>query len=532
LIEQTKLYKRRWVALFFLAFSLLVIALDNTVLNLALPSISKDLGATLNGLQWIVDAYTLVFAALLLTVGSIGDRYGRKKLLQGGLIVFGIFSLGAALSRSTGTLIAMRALMGIGGATIMPSTLSIITATFRDSKERAQAIAIWAATFSLGMGIGPLVGGWLLTHFEWSSVFYINLPVVVIAVIGGLFFIQNSQAEHPRRIDVPGCILSMAGLFALVYGIIQAGIDGWTAHNVLIAFAAALVILTAFALWERHSTHPMLPLRFFKNMSFTGANIALTMVAFAMFGSFFFMSQYLQTVHGYSPLQAGVRLLPMAFAAFFGAITSASIAQKIGTKLVVALGILIAAGGLFYFYKIAAVNTNYLNIAIGMAITSLGMGITMSPATNSIMGSVPVDEAGVGSAMNDTNRQIGGALGVAILGTLLNSSYAAHIDKIVWPVPLPAQAAAAIRGGIQGAHIAAANLQGQSPALAQVIVKKADEAFTHGMAYTLLIASIIMAVASALVLIIVPTKVRPYSESIKTPTPSSGKNRTDPPLPG
>ena len=263
MIEQTKLYKRRWVALFFLAFSLLVIALDNTVLNLALPSISKDLGATLNGLQWIVDAYTLVFAALLLTVGSIGDRYGRKKLLQGGLIVFGIFSLGAALSRNTGTLIAMRALMGIGGATIMPSTLSIITATFRDSKERAQAIAIWAATFSLGMGIGPLVGGWLLTHFQWSSVFYINLPVVVIAVIGGLFFIQNSQAEHPRRIDVPGCILSMAGLFALVYGIIQAGIDGWTAHNVLIAFAAALVILTAFALWERHSTHPMLPFRFF-----------------------------------------------------------------------------------------------------------------------------------------------------------------------------------------------------------------------------------------------------------------------------
>ena len=532
MIEQTALYKRRWVALFFLAFSLLVIALDNTVLNLALPSISKDLGATLNGLQWIVDAYTLVFAALLLTVGSIGDRFGRKKLLQGGLIVFGIFSLGAALSRNTSTLIAMRALMGIGGATIMPATLSIITATFRDAKERAQAIAIWAATFSLGMGIGPLVGGWLLTHFEWSSVFYINLPVVVIAVIGGLFFIQNSQAEHPRRIDVPGCILSMAGLFALVYGIIQAGIDGWTAHNVLIAFAAALVILTAFAFWERHANQPMLPLRFFKNMSFTGANIALTMVAFAMFGSFFFMSQYLQTVHGYTPLEAGVRLLPMAFAAFVGAITSAWIAQKIGTKLVVALGILIAAGGLFYFNRIAAVNTSYVDIAIGMIITSVGMGITMSPATNSIMGSVPVDEAGVGSAMNDTNRQIGGALGVAILGTLLNSSYAASIDKIVWPVPLPAQAMTAIRGGIQGAHIVAANFQAQNPALAQVIVKKANEAFTNSMAHTLLIASIIIAVAALLVLIIVPTRVRPYSEPTKTQSPASGKGRTDQPLSG
>ena len=297
--EQTSWYKRRWIALGFLALALLVISLDNTVLNLALPSISRDLGATLNGLQWIVDAYTLVFAALLLTVGSIGDRFGRKKVLQAGLFVFGVFSLGAALSRSTGTLIAMRALMGIGGAAIMPSTLSIITATFRDNKERAQAIAVWAATFALGTGIGPLVGGWLLIHFAWSSVFYINLPVVVIGLVGGYFFIYDSKAENPRKIDVPGCILSLTGLFALVYGIIQAGISSWTANNVLWAFGAAVVLLAAFIFWELRTTHAMLPLRFFKNMSFTGANIALTLVAFAMFGCFFFMSQYLQTVHGY-----------------------------------------------------------------------------------------------------------------------------------------------------------------------------------------------------------------------------------------
>ena len=318
-MEQTTWYKRRWIALGFLALSLLVISLDNTVLNLALPSISRDLGATLNGLQWIVDAYTLVFAALLLTVGSIGDRFGRKKVLQAGLVVFGAFSLGAALSGTTGTLIAMRALMGIGGAAIMPSTLSIITATFRDNKERAQAIAVWAATFALGTGIGPLVGGWLLTHFRWSSVFYINLPVVVIALIGGYFFIHDSRAENPRRLDIPGCVLSLTGLFALVYGIIQAGESSWTAHNVLWAFGFALVLLTIFVIWELHSTHAMLPLRFFKNMSFTGANIALTLVAFSMFGCFFFLSQYLQTVHGYSPLQSGVRLLPMAIAAFIGA---------------------------------------------------------------------------------------------------------------------------------------------------------------------------------------------------------------------
>jgi EmrB/QacA subfamily drug resistance transporter len=513
MIQETTWYKRRWIALGFLALSLLVISLDNTVLNLALPAISRDLGATLNGLQWIVDAYTLVFAALLLTAGSIGDRFGRKRLLQIGLIVFGVFSLGAALAQSTGMLIAMRAMMGIGGAIIMPSTLSILTATFRDPKERAQAIAFWAATFSLGSGVGPLVGGYLLAHYHWSSVFYINLPVVVIAVVGGYFFIHDSKAEILRRIDIPGCILSLTGLFTLVYGIIQAGIDGWNAGNVLIAFGVAIVLLTAFALWELRSKEPMLPLRFFKNMSFTGANVALTLIAFAMFGCFFFLSQYLQTVQGYTALQAGIRLLPMAVAAFIGAVVSARIAQKIGTKLTVAAGIMIAAAGLFYFYKVAAVDTSFGAIAFGMSVTSLGMGMTMSPATNSIMGSIPVDEAGVGSAMNDTTRQIGGALGVAIMGTLLNSSYAAKIDAVIWPAPLPKTALDAVRGSIQGAHIVAGNVAQQSPPLAQAIIHNADQAFTYGMAHTLLVSAIIMATAAVLVVLIVPTRVQPYNSN-------------------
>jgi predicted MFS family arabinose efflux permease len=261
----------------------------------------------------------------------------------------------------------------------------------------------------------------------------------------------------------------------------------------------------------------MLPLRFFKNMSFTGANIALTLVAFAMFGSFFFMSQYLQTVHGYNPLQAGVRLLPMAVAAFIGAMFSARLAQQIGTKLTVGFGIFLASAGLFYFYKVAQVDTSYLKIAIGMSLTALGMGVTMSPATNSIMGSVPVDEAGVGSAMNDTNRQIGGALGVAILGTLLNSAYAKSIDKIVWPSPLPAQAVTAIRGSVQGAQIVAGSVKAQSAPLAQFIVSQANQAFTSSMDHTLLIAAIIMAVAAVVVLVILPTRVRPYSEPKKFP---------------
>ena len=507
--EQNRWYKRRWVALGFLAVSLLVIALDNTVLNLALPTISNDLGATGTGLQWIVDAYVLVFAGLLLTMGSIGDRFGRKRMLQVGLVVFGVFSLGAALSNSTGMLIAMRAMMGIGSAAIMPSTLSILTSTFRDSRERAQAIAFWSATFALGTGIGPLIGGWLLTHFHWSSVFYINLPVVAVGLVGGYFFIQESKAAVPRRVDAVGCALSIAGLFALVYAIIQAGIDGWTATHVLYSFAAAVVLLTAFTLWEARTKEPLLPIGFFKNMSFAGANLALTLVAFALFGSFFFLSQYLQSVHGYSALQAGVRLLPMAGAAFVGAVLSARIAQHVGTKVTVAAGIFIAAAGLFYFSRIAAVDTSYGSIALGMCITAFGIGSTMSPATNSVMGSVPVDEAGVGSAMNDTNRQIGGALGVAILGTLLNSAYAATVDAIKWPAPLPSQITQAIRGSIQGAHIAAQHLP--AGPLPQLIVSKANEAFTSSMSHALLVACLVMVATALLTAAILPNRVRPYS---------------------
>ena len=511
--ENAKWYKRRWLALSFLAFSLLVISLDNTVLNLALPSISKDLGSSGTGLQWIVDAYVLAFAGLLLTMGSLGDRLGRKKFLQGGLVVFACFSLGAALSKSTSMLIAMRAMMGIGGAAIMPSTLSILTATFRNRRERAQAIALWTAVFALGWGIGPLIGGWLLTHFNWSSVFYINLPIVAIGLIGGKFFIQDSKAEKPRKTDIPGSILSIVGLFALIYGIIQAAIDGWTAFNVWFSLEAAVVILVVFACWELRTKNAMLPLRFFKNMSFTGANLTLTLVAFALMGCLFFLSQYLQSVHGYTPLQAGIRLLPIAGASFIGATLSARIAQQINTKITVGLGLIIGAAGLFYFCQVAAVDTSYLKIAIGMGIVALGVGIAMSPATNSIMGSIPVSEAGVGSAMNDTTRQIGGALGVAVLGTLSNSAYIGKINGTSWPVPLPSQLVAAIRSSVQGAHIAAQNVA--DPQLSRSIISTANQAFTSSMTHALLIAGIILVVTSIVTILILPARVRPYREKVR-----------------
>jgi MFS family permease len=264
-MEQTRGYRQRWIALIFMGVALLVISLDNTVLNLALPSIANDLGSSGSQLQWIVDAYVLAIAGLLLTIGYLGDRYGRKPALMAGLVVFALFSLGAALSSSTGMLIAMRALMGIGAATILPATLSILTATFREPRERAQAIAFWAAVFSLGMGIGPLVGGWLLDNFHWSSVFYINIPIVVIGLIGSAIFIQNSKSEKPRKLDIPGAVLSIGGFFALVYAIIQAGMNGWTDSIVIYAFIAAGVLLVAFILWELKYKNAMLRLQFFKN---------------------------------------------------------------------------------------------------------------------------------------------------------------------------------------------------------------------------------------------------------------------------
>jgi DHA2 family multidrug resistance protein-like MFS transporter len=489
-----------------MAISLLIISLDNTVLSLALPSIAEGLGASASQLQWIVDAYILAIAGLLLTMGYISDRLGRKPVLMAGLVIFAAFSLGAALSNSTGMLIGMRAMMGIGAAIIMPATLSILTATFRDPRERAQAIALWAATFALGMGIGPLIGGWLLENFSWHSVFYINIPVIAVGLIGGGYYIENSKTEHPRRLDIPGAVLSIAGLFALVYAIIQAGMEGWTATHVLYAFGAAAVLLAAFILWELKSRNAMLPLYFFKNMSFTGANVALTLVSFGLMGAFFFLGQFLQSVQGYTPFQAGLRLLPMAVVSFISAAGSAKVAERLGTKLTVAIGIFIAAIGFFYLTRIAAVDASYLNIALAMSITSLGMGLTMSPATNSVMGSIPVSQSGIGSAMNNTTRQVGAALGVAILGSILNATYLARIDAVSWPAQLPAEAMEAIRNSIQGAHIVAQQVP--VPQLAQMIIDQSNEAFTAGSADALLVATVILAITAVITLIILPSRVR------------------------
>ena len=508
-------YSKRWLGLLFIGISLIVISLDNTILNVALPSISNDLGASVSDLQWIVDAYVLVFAALLLTMGSFGDRIGRKRALQFGLVMFGIGSLWAALATSTEMLIAARAFLGIGGATIMPATLSIITATF-PREERSQAIAIWAAIFGLGVGIGPVVGGMLLEHYEWNAVFFVNLPVVVIALIGGAFFLANSKDEHAPKTDFVGVLLSVPGLFALIYGIIEAGQGSWTDTHVLIAFGISAVLLTLFAWWENRTPNAMLPLHFFKNMSFTGANIAMTFIMFSMFGSIFFLSQYLQTVQGYSALDAGLRMVPMAAALAVVSILSARTAKRLGTKRTVALGIAIAAGGLLFMSQMYDVDTAYSTVVVGQIILAGGMGFAMSPATDSIMGSVPVSKAGVGSAMNDTTRQLGGALGVAILGTIMNGRYLDGIESLKTALPqLRPDMFEGISNSIQAAHMIAG--KPEVPAsFSKTIIDVANLSFVTGMNDAMLFGAAVMLVNALLVLMILPSRVRPAPESETT----------------
>jgi EmrB/QacA subfamily drug resistance transporter len=401
----------RWWTLAVLSLSLLVITIDGTVINTALPTLARDLDASSSQLQWIVDAYTLVFAGLLLVAGSLGDRFGRERALSGGLMVFGLASLLAALSSSAAELIASRSLMGVGAALIMPATLSILSDVFEDRAERTKAIGIWAGVSGLGVAIGPTLGGFLLEHFEWGSVFLVNLPVVAIALYAGRRFVPVSKAAVAPRLDPVGAVLSMAGLAALTYGLIEAPSNGWTSGTTLGFLGAAVALLGAFAWWELRIDHPMVELGLFRNMRFTAASVSVSIVFFSLFGSLFLLTQILQNVLGYSTLAAGAGALPFAIATGAASPLAAVFARRSGTKLPVAGGLLLMAAGLALM-STADVGTTYLHLMFATVLMGIGMGLAMAPATDSIMGALPAEKAGVGSAINDSVRNIGGVLGI------------------------------------------------------------------------------------------------------------------------
>jgi EmrB/QacA subfamily drug resistance transporter len=521
-----RVHARRWWTLGVLCVSLLIITLDNTILNVAIPSMMDELGASNTDIQWIIDAYTLVFAGLLLTTGSLSDRFGRKGALQLGIVVFATGSISAALSDSTVQLTLSRAVMGVGGALIMPSTLSILANVFRDPRERGRAIAVWAGFSGLGVAIGPVTGGLLLEHFSWSSVFWINIPIAVIALTLGVFLIPKSKDPSHGALDPLGALLSIVGLGSLLFGIIEGPVKGWTDSVVLAGFVIGGAAVVAFVLWELHTPNPMLDMRFFKNPRFTAANGAITMTFFAMFGSMFLMTQYWQFVHGYSPLGAGVRMVPFAVTMMVTAPLSARFVERLGTKRVVTFGLTVVACALTLMSFLT--RTTPYPVAISMfCLMAVGMGMTMAPATESVMGALPRDKAGVGSAVNDTTRQMGGALGVAVIGSVVTSIYAHGVSDIADDYALTGSALANARESLGGALAVASGLGAQAGAF----VIDVKDAFIVSLSSGLRLGALVVLGAAFVAWRFLPARARDHVAEPATPTseePGGGEPVTVP----
>lgn len=498
---------RRWVILAVLCVTLLLISLDNTILNIALPSVVRELHATSSQLQWIVDAYAVVFAGLLLTLGALGDRLGRKWVFLGGLGLFGAGSSFAALAGSTGQLTAARAVMGAGAAALMPCTLSILTNVFVEERDRARAIGVWAGTAGLGVAVGPILGGLLLVRYWWGAVFLINVPIVAAALVAAPFVVPNSKNPSTKRVDLIGAGLSMGGLGALLWGIIEAPNRSWGAAPVVASLAGSVVLLAAFARWERRTTHPMLPLRFFRNRRYSAAIAALALALFALLGLFFVMTQYLQFCLGFSALRTGLAIGPVALMLLITAPLSQLAVRGVGTKPVVAAGLILVALGAALLSRTSASST-YLDALPMFMVIGVGVGLALAPSTESIMGSLPREEAGVGSATSDTSMQLGGALGVAVLGTALNMRYRHLLGPLLAHQPVPAAVKQLILGSLGGALAVAGRLPGGAGAS---LAAAARRGFISGMDLGLLIGSVIVGVAAVLILVGLPN--RPVTEA-------------------
>ena len=430
-------HERRWWILATLVLSLLVVVLDNTILNVALKTIQQDLDATQSELAWAVNAYTLVFAGLLFTYGVLGDRYGRRLALVVGLTLFACASVLCAFAQTPEQLVVCRALMGIGGAAVLPSTLSIITNVFEPA-ERPKALGIWAGFVGAAIAIGPITGGLLLERFWWGSVFLVNVPVVLVALVGILSIVPESKDPSEQRLDPLGVVLSITGLVLLVYGIIKGGeTTDWGSPVVLGPLLGGVAVLALFVVLQRRSRSPMLDVTLFRNPAFSAACGAVTLVMFALFGAIFFLSFYLQYARAYSPLEAGVRLLPVAVAMAFFAPRSARLVRRFGPKAVCAAGLLTVAVS-FGGYRFVDEATSIWAVSVLLFLQGVGMAHVMAPATESIMSTLPRERAGAGAAVNTTARQVGGALGVAVLGSVLSASYRSGITPALDRLPADA----------------------------------------------------------------------------------------------
>ncbi|GAB0101875.1 MFS transporter [Nocardia sp. JMUB6875] len=422
-------------ALIAICLAELLVVLDNTLVNVALPSMAVQLQADMSGLQWIVDAFTLAFSGLLLAMGHLGDRYGRRLFMIIGLSGVAVMSAAGALSSGLGQVIAARAGMGVFAAVVFPATLALITNIFTARRERAAAIALWTVMAGIAIAVGPTVGGWLLEYFSWHSVFWINVPVALVAIAAVLATVPESRADHVDRLDRVGIVLSLAGVTALVWSIIEAPKHGWLATESLVGYLVSAVLLVAFVAWELRTPTPVLNMRLFRNRRFALPSLAITVSYFAAFGFLFLITQYFQGVKELSPLEFGIHSLPFAVAVGVGAPIATLLAQRVGTTAMVVSGLLILAVAMYIAGR-TTVETPYLGpVVVSMVLMGLGFAVVQGPATESIMGAVPVEEAGAGSAVNDTTREVGGALGVAVLGSVMTSVYTSHIADRIGAIP-------------------------------------------------------------------------------------------------
>ena len=525
-MDSQTIQRRRWIILSVLVISLVAIVLDNTVLNIALKTISEPkggLGASQSQLEWAINSYTLVFAGLLFTFGVIGDRIGRKRMLMIGMTMFGLASLLSSYAQTPTQLILARALMGLGGAAVMPQTLSIITTVF-DPKERPRAIGIWAGAVGLAIAAGPIAGGLLLDHFWWGSVFLINVPLTAVGVVAILFLVPESRSKVPGKIDYLGVLLSIAGLVLVVFGIIQGGDSGsWLGLGVLGPVFAGLAVLAAFGWYEARIEHPSLDVRLFRDPRLSSAAGAIALVFFALAGAFFFISFYLQNVRGYSPLHAGLLTIPLAAGQLFCASRSATMVRRFGAKIVCATGLLLVAVAMVG-YHLLGTGTPIWVLEVTFFIQGAGMGTVMPPATELVMSVVPRDRGGAGSAITNISRQVAVALGVAVLGSVLAQAYRAQLAPHLGALPPAARNSAF-------ASIAATQAAAQQLGPAgRSLLTAADQSFVHAMHLTSVISCVIAVLGAVTVTIWMPGRqpgapeARPEPQAIQ-PAETAGAER-------
>jgi EmrB/QacA subfamily drug resistance transporter len=498
------------------------INLDTTIVNVALPTLVRELHSSTSQLQWIVDAYNLVFAALLLVAGSLSDRFGRKGMLLGGLAVFGLASAAGGLVTSSGALIAARAVMGLGAAMVFPATLSLISNVFVERAERARAIGLWGATAGIAIALGPIVGGWLLEHFSWSSIFFAMTPVAAVGALLVARYVPTSRDPAAPALDRPGFLLSSTAMAALIYTIIEAPLHGWSSARTLAGFALALVLLAGFVARERHTDEPMLDVRLFSNPRFTAASGSVTVAFFSLFGFIFLMTQYFQFIQRFGPLSTGVHLLPVATSVGIGSVLGTKLAVRFGTKLIVSLGLVMVAAFYVWVAAVIAPSTAYGVIALQMVLYGFGMGFTSAPATEAIMGVVPRAKAGVGSAVNDTTRLLGGTLGVAVIGSVYASLYSTRLTEHL-PARVPAAVGQLAHSSVGAALGAARGLASAGhAALAGGVAHAATGAFIDGLSLGCIVAGGVAAVGAVIAALLLPAfPAADPAEPAPAPIPSA-----------